>query len=175
MVDDGSDMSLLSASNVYPDKIVYIRQPNQGAASVRNMGLCVARGEYVQFIDDDDALILFIYEHCSSLVRCQDAEMAKFDLTRNKKWDNNYNTEGPVTGNQYMSTHNLKVTVWSMFFKHDLLYGLRFIPDLPNEDEESTPLLILRIERLYAIDVKAYYYRERGNSCTTSKDKKTQL
>ena len=45
VVDDGSDTSLLGALNAYLDKIVYIRQSNQGAASARNMGLCVAKGE----------------------------------------------------------------------------------------------------------------------------------
>ncbi len=175
VVDDGSDTSLLSALNAYLDKIVYIRQPNQGAASARNMGLCVAKGEYIQFVDGDDALIPFVYEHCLDLVRCQDAEMVKFDLTRNKKQDNNYNIEGPMAGSQYMSTHNLKVAVWSMLFKRDLLCGLRFTPGLLNEDEEFTPLLILRTERLYITDAKAYYYRKRDNSCTTSKNKKTQL
>lgn len=143
VVDDGSDTPLLSALNAYLDKIIYIRQSNQEAANARNMGLYIAKDEYIQFVDGDDVLIPFVYGYCLDLMRCQDAETVRFDLTRDKKQDNNYDIEGPATGSQYMSIHDLKVAVWSILFECDLLYGLRLTPDLLNEDKKFTPLLIL--------------------------------
>jgi glycosyltransferase involved in cell wall biosynthesis len=38
----------------YPDRIVYIKQENQGAGAARNAGLKAAHGRYVAFLDGDD-------------------------------------------------------------------------------------------------------------------------
>ncbi|MDR3695463.1 glycosyltransferase [Mucilaginibacter sp.] len=58
MVDDGSSDSSLSVAQKYADgkKIILISQKNSGASVARNMGLKVAKGEYIQFLDADDLL-----------------------------------------------------------------------------------------------------------------------
>jgi len=50
---DGSDRLLLAISESDP-RIIYIRQTNRGLAQSRNVGVGVARGSYVTFIDSDD-------------------------------------------------------------------------------------------------------------------------
>lgn len=67
-VDDGStDDSLRICKNVAAgtDRIVVISQQNQGVSSARNAGLHSAGGEYVMFVDSDDAVDP---ELCSSLL-----------------------------------------------------------------------------------------------------------
>lgn len=60
IVDDGStDATKIAAAKYtqeYPDKIKYFYQQNQGPGAARNRGLQEARGEYVAFLDADDAL-----------------------------------------------------------------------------------------------------------------------
>ena len=53
-----------------------------------------------------------------------------------------------------------------------LLIDLRFTPNILHEDEEFTPQLMLRAERLYTTEAKAYYYRRREASITTENDMK---
>ncbi len=57
VVDDGStDNTALVMSNFYGPHIRYIRQPkNSGVAAARNRGLREARGEFIAFLDSDDA------------------------------------------------------------------------------------------------------------------------
>ncbi len=56
-VNDGSTDSSLAILEEYAKispKVVVINSPNGGTASARNLGLNVARGEYIWFIDSDD-------------------------------------------------------------------------------------------------------------------------
>lgn len=54
---DSSDEILLEyAKN--DDRIVYIKQANQGLSITRNNGIKVATGEYIGFLDSDDTISL---------------------------------------------------------------------------------------------------------------------
>jgi glycosyltransferase involved in cell wall biosynthesis len=59
-VDDGSSDSSLSILNEfqlkYPDTVKVISVPNHGASKARNIGLAMATGDYIQFLDADDII-----------------------------------------------------------------------------------------------------------------------
>ena len=54
VADDGSTDGTAAVVTRYGDQIHYIRQDNSGAPAVRNLGLRVAHGEFVAFLDADD-------------------------------------------------------------------------------------------------------------------------
>src|SRR5690606_21293510 len=57
VVDDGSTDTSRDILKKFADRdnrIVIIRQRNQGVSIARNAGLAIARGEYVGFVDSDD-------------------------------------------------------------------------------------------------------------------------
>jgi glycosyltransferase involved in cell wall biosynthesis len=56
VVDDGSTDDTPSVAATFRDRIVYIRQPNQGLSAARNTGIMVAHADLVQLLDSDDAL-----------------------------------------------------------------------------------------------------------------------
>ncbi len=56
IIDDGStDPQVRAICDRYADRVEYVYQENRGLAGARNAGIARARGEYVCFIDDDDA------------------------------------------------------------------------------------------------------------------------
>lgn len=69
-----------------------------------------------------------------------------------------------MSGSEYMQGHNLHGTACGYIFSRELLGSLRFTAGILHEDEEFTPQLILRAERLFYTDAKAYYYRQRRGS-----------
>ncbi len=54
VVDDGSDDGTDEVLAEYSDSIRVIRRTNGGAAAARNLGMRVARGKWVAFLDSDD-------------------------------------------------------------------------------------------------------------------------
>ena len=149
----------------YQDDIIYIRQRNQGLSIARNTGLQNASGKYIQFVDGDDSLIQVGYEHCLDLLRYHNPDIVHF-TSSNKTFDKEvpYQYSEPISGSAYLYNNNLRAAAWCYTFKRDLLQQQRFTPGILHEDEEFTPILFLKAERIITTDTKAYYYRERKDS-----------
>src|SRR5262245_20840904 len=54
IADDGSTDDTVTVAARYGTQIRYLRQSNAGPAAARNLGLSVAAGEFVAFLDADD-------------------------------------------------------------------------------------------------------------------------
>lgn len=175
VIDDGSQSSPLSKLDNYLDDIIFIRQKNGGLGCARNRGILNVTGQYIQFIDADDALIVNQYEHCLDLIRFSSPDMVMFNFSRKEKSQKIYNDQPAISGRELMRHHNIKATAWGYLFKSTILGKLRFTPDIFHEDEEFTPLLILRAETIIQSDAEAYFYRQRKDSITTSENPRNIL
>ena len=172
VVDDGSSQSPLAELSQYIDNIIYVRQPNKGLSAARNTGLSIAIGKFIQFVDGDDKIISTVYEQCLDIVRFKNPDVVLFDYTDNQVPQRSLKTPEPVEGTYYLANNNLHASAWGYIFKRNLLMGLRFTPGLLHEDEEFTPQLILRAEKVYSTDYKAYFYRKRTGSIMNATNKK---
>jgi glycosyltransferase involved in cell wall biosynthesis len=56
VVDDGSTDQSLRILNSYRDRCIFIQKENGGQASAMNLGFAMSRGEWILFLDADDAL-----------------------------------------------------------------------------------------------------------------------
>jgi len=166
LVDDGSDVPPLSDLYDVIDNIIYMRQSNQGLSVARNVGIQTAKGKYIQFVDGDDALIQAPYEHCIDIVRYHDPDIVIFNETDDSEPEISFEFGNPVSGTEYLHNNNLHAAACMYVFKKSLLLNLRFTPNILHEDEEFTPQLFLRAEKIYATNAKAYFYRRRESSIT---------
>ena len=173
LIDDGSDLNIIDELVNVRDEIIYLRQSNQGLSAARNAGIRIASGQYIQFIDGDDYLIHTAYEHCLDLVRYHDPDIVMFNFTNKDIKGKNapYTYNGPIDGAEYLRHNNLRATAWGYIFKRIILLDLRFTLGIYHEDEEFTPQLLLRAEKVFCTDSKAYFYRKRKTSITHRQDK----
>jgi len=54
IADDGSTDGTAAVAAAYGEKVIYLRQDNAGPSAARNLGLSVAHGDFVAFLDQDD-------------------------------------------------------------------------------------------------------------------------
>lgn len=166
LIDDGSALPAIGDIGRHMDNIIYLRQPNRGVACARNMGLRIATGQFIHFVDGDDYLIRTPYEHCLDLVRYHQPDVVVFDMTNHMSVPIPYAYKGPMSGTAYVHNHNLRGTICSYIFSRQTMGNLRFTPGTLHEDEEFIPQLLLRAERIYQTEAKAYFYRQRSHSIT---------
>ena len=174
VVDDGSDKSPVNALMGYGDDITYIRQRNQGLSQARNTGIQMATGNYLQFVDADDCLLKDAYEHCLKIAKTRNPEMVVFDFTTTVAKPKDFKDLPPQSGNHYMRHRNIHGTACGYLFKRSVLGDLRFTAGIYHEDEEFTPLLMLRAENIIVTTALAYLYQQRSGSITHHKSTQNQ-
>ena len=79
MIDDGSTDNTAQILRQYAQmdkRIVFLQQPNAGAGAASNLGIDLARGELISFVDHDDWLDLSMYDKLYTALSRDNADMA---------------------------------------------------------------------------------------------------
>jgi glycosyltransferase involved in cell wall biosynthesis len=71
VVDDGSTDESLEILESYDTKIKFIKQSNKGSAAARNVGINLAKGEYIALLDSDD---IWVENKISTQIRLLNSE-----------------------------------------------------------------------------------------------------
>lgn len=158
IIDDGSTHCILNQLMPYADNITYLRIRKSGLSIARNRGISISTGKYLQFLRAEDTLITEPYEHCLDIVRYNHPDMVLFNTTDKDKKMQVFYMPDAEDGAHYMRHNTLQTSACGYIFNKDLLLNLRFTPGLTNEDEEFTPLLLLRADNIYSTDLTAYKY-----------------
>lgn len=170
VVDDGSDVDISHELSVVCRDLIYIRQSNGGLSAARNAGIEAAHGEYIQFLDADDALVPDVYTQCVEKARVTSADLLMFSHTSDAaQHEGGIVWSGSTTGAQYLACNNLHPMAWGYLFRREALGDLRFFSGTYHEDEEFTPQLLIRVKSMFATSAKVYFYRFREGSITTEK------
>jgi glycosyltransferase involved in cell wall biosynthesis len=57
LVDDGSSEDINSCIDIYNEQLRYVYQENKGPAAARNLGISIADGAFIAFLDSDDLFL----------------------------------------------------------------------------------------------------------------------
>ena len=178
LVDDGStDQSgmICDAYGKNDPRVVVIHQKNAGAASARNRGLDAARGDYIAFIDSDDAINSSYLQKLYHAIMTNQADISICQW--NKSYNNLYEDEKANGVDKVMSgreisiarfdqTGEVSVAPWSKLISRILLKNLRFPEGKYCEDQAVIPYVLYSASRVALIRDKLYYYRIRSDSAS---------
>lgn len=194
-VNDGStdgSRDILCAFEKKDNRIVVVDKENGGQSSARNLGLDVAKGKYVYFLDSDDFL------NSAEALRelYQKAEEGKldqlffnaetfFENSEVKEQNINYvdyytrkrDYPSVKTGKElfceFQENWDFKVSVCLQLFRKEFLQdnGLKFCENMLHEDEVFTLECSALSKRSAYIDQAYFVRRVRGNSTMTTLQK----
>lgn len=178
LVDDGSKDETYKIANELKKKynnILLIRQENSGQASARNVGLKMAKGDYISFIDSDDFIHLDMYRTLIKIAITSDLDIVECCLQ-----DIFVNT-GKLGSRYYINVDENKIYDGVEFYnlKPSLspcnkLYRKTFLNKIKfkcteghfAEDAYDTTYAILMAKRIVHINKVFYYYRRDNMEST---------
>ena len=191
-VNDGSTDNSLNILEKFASKdkrVRIISKKNGGQASARNLGIRVANGEYIAFVDSDDFIKEDMFSKLYDAAENNDLDLAmcKVSLYDNisGKIDNNawYYKLGVFENfnkkifnhiDTYEFTCNISVTPYNKIYKSSLLKenDIQFPEGLIFEDEKFFYDVYLRAKKISVVDDFLYYYRvnRKGSTVDISKD-----
>ena len=176
LVDDGStdgSGSICDEFALKDDRIRVIHKKNNGLSSARNVGLKVAKGKYVAFVDSDDWVsdeyVSLMYETCekyeADICQCGFFEVISDDI--NIKDTGGHPEIYSSIEYAYAQASLLSwdcVICCNKLYKRSLFDGISFPEGKIHEDEYVTYKVAYKAKRIAVLPTRLYYYRQRAGS-----------
>ncbi|MTE25821.1 glycosyltransferase [Winogradskyella ouciana] len=183
VINDGStDNSLevaLKFEKEYSNINVFTKT-NGGVGSARNMGMSLAKGEYIYFIDPDDYLTKNVLQ--SILNEAINNSLDILTFLSKQTTDPNFFSESPQAKNiqstkiyngvDYIANNRYQNEVWWYIIKRSFIEEtkIRFIEDRWMEDAIITPQLFLKANRIAKFPIDAHRHLIVKDSAMKSKE-----
>ena len=177
IVDDGSTDGSGEICDEYSSdsRFTVIHQPNRGPSAARNVGLDAATGDYIAFLDPDDAyhpsfvqtlLDTILREGCD-VVECS---IMNYHLTLTSRgWVTPAIPEGSydrIKALRGLLDVKFSTSVWNKLYRAELWKGIRFPEGHFYEDTEVVYNVFDRINKLFYLETPLCLRRFRPGSTT---------
>ncbi|MDR1554903.1 MAG: glycosyltransferase family 2 protein [Campylobacteraceae bacterium] len=174
LVDDGSPDNcgkICDECALKDKRVKVIHKTNGGQSSARNMGLDIAKGEYIAFVDSDDWIDEGMYEELVCIAQKETTDIVISGFYKVEKdgislFKKNLDTSSKDKVLQQFFTDWYPSYLYNQFYKAKLFKNLKFTA-IKFEDLFIMPSLILRAKKIF-FTPKAYYYYNRMNENSTT-------
>ncbi|WP_024344734.1 glycosyltransferase family 2 protein [Streptococcus equinus] len=186
IVNDGSsDNSIKYCEEIceMDSRFFIINKENGGLSDARNVGISLAKGEYLIFIDSDDFISESMVQHLVSCIEKFKSDLAICNPVH-YYWEKRYEVEGSKI---FSSVSDAKITnftstdalcelfyqksflvsAWGKIYKKELFKDIRFPKGKLFEDSAIMYLLFEKCKKITYSDAKLYAYVHRDESITT--------
>lgn len=179
-INDGSTDYSLNILKEYEKKdkrIKIINQENKGLGATRNVGMKIAKGEYISFIDSDDYISKDAFESLYTNAKNNDSDTVLFKIARFDESSIDYtkpifeleNTFKNEDFNNFKFNHNdikkyiinNSFSAWSKLYKREFLNKNKFeFPiNIAYEDVPFHVSVLLKSNKISFVPNFHYYYR----------------
>ena len=159
---------------------------NSGPSVARNIGLSLAKGKYIYFLDSDDMIKKDCLEKLWKISEKYNLDICYFDanpIYQNKQMQEKYKdyslshkvicsevVNGQELFYRFVTNNDWSPSVPRQFFNRQFLInsGLKYEKGILHEDELFSVLAIIKADKVFSISEKLFLRRYRENSIITS-------
>lgn len=188
VINDGStdnSQDIINQMGKEDNRIISVVQKNSGVSEARNLGLSIATGDYITFVDSDDYIESNMYEimlnSCESsradVVQCN---YKRVDLNGKLLKSGNFPT-GVYSGNDNVMNYFISLqdtvnhAVWNKLIKRKLIDSTKFPSYSYSEDYVFSTEIMKKVSKLIVIDEELYYYVDNPQSAVNQKFAKRRM
>lgn len=180
---DQSERIIKDFQNI-DSRIICVNSNKVGVSAARNMGIEIAKGDYIAFVDADDWVDVTCYELVNEKLQQYDVDCLIFgfwnvfssEINRNTSFDKCMKKVGERPFNFSDVSEDLlssSAVCWNKIIRRDFLLSnqIAFSENLKTaEDTAFCVELYAKCSRLVFLDKELYFYqiRQSGNSVTTN-------
>lgn len=187
IIDDGSTDNTLNILKTKYKNLNIVENEHVGVAECRNLGLLMAKGEYICILDSDDYFEINMLECMIKKMEKYDADVAissayKFDtLTREEVITKYMLNENVFKGREFFSPMDIKneifqltvANAWGKMFKKSLIVNnnLKF-QNLENSNDVLFVFsAIIKSKIIVPVNIPLVHYRANNNSSIQGRKK----
>ncbi|ESU32048.1 hypothetical protein G3A_13005 [Bacillus sp. 17376] len=174
LIDDGSPDNCGRICDEYARKdsrVSVIHKENGGQASARNMGIDLAKGEFIGFVDSDDWIEPDMYELLYKICTENDCDISNISSIiyfKNRIQKNGFHSlivqSRPEAMKAMLMGELYDEVVWTKLIKRTLLEDIRFPVGIVYEDTAFTYKVIHKSKKVCSIGAPKYHYIKREES-----------
>lgn len=177
IIDDGSTDNSPEICDKYAtsdERIKVIHKYNEGVSTARNMGLSLAKGDYISFVDSDDWLESDAYELLMDCIAKHETDSVIFEYfvdyeNGKSRHKNHKNIEGPMNDQKAVETTISPISrfVVAKIFSKSLVENIKFEKEIPiGEDTLFSCHALSSAGKVYYLAKPLYHYTQSENSAT---------
>lgn len=187
LVDDGSTDGSGEICDIYAQKdsrIKVIHQENKGLSAARNTGLDICSGEYIAFLDSDDAYCKDFLRKMLESMQKSDADISECNYAiyfgnqrmkegsidrKRKRFGKHLNRAGVYNTKEALNAicnGKIAVSVWGKLYRQSIWHSIRFSEGHNYEDMDIILSVFENAKRACLIEESLVMHRKRKGSIT---------
>ena len=178
---DNSEEICLKYKKLYPDNIIYLKTHNNGVSKARNIGILLAKGDFINFLDPDDYWDSKAFEYVFSFFQLNNqinfiSGRLKFFEARNDYHPLDYKFYKTRIVNLTEEYNCIQSSSSTSFFRSSYIVGKKF-PEgiLSGEDTRFVNELLLKNPIMGLVREAIYFCRKREDFTSRTQAQKKDL
>ena len=186
LVDDGSPDNCGNICDNYAkidNRIEVIHKANGGLSEARNVGLKVARGEYIGFVDSDDYVSNEMFENLYNTLISNDVDVSIcnfYTVINNKNIIKNADNGVEIYNKleilkEILLDKKIQSYAWNKLYKRELFKDIEYPVGKKYEDIGTTFYILEKCNKIAVSGSPEYYYITRGYSIVNNNTEGTVI